>query len=238
MGSIKKTYERVEAATDSSLARAIAALAGEAPIVGGLVDFWMGEISARRNRELENSLTKIESDIAEIKEGLDDGGRQIDAEHVMSQDFQETIAAVVEQSIREADEDKRYYLRRFAALYSLQERPSKVFKDIFLQMVREFGSLHIRILALLYEHQGNLSEQDINALLDQPQRKEAITQSDIQGKLDIEKTLIKPVLLQMMSRGTIRSSEGLPFNMSQDSVIALTQLGNKFITFLKGDWRS
>ena len=194
MNQIRKAYKQIEEASDNRLFRAVAAISNEVPIAGSLVNYWLGEINTRREQETRADLNEIEARLVEIEKGLDSPDKHIDVEHMMSQDYQETLVAVIDQSIRETDEKKRLYLRQFVVWYSLKERPSKVIKDIFLQLLREFGSLHIRVLSLLFERQWRLSERDIDNILEQPQRKESITQSVIRRKLDVDAVLVKPIL--------------------------------------------
>ncbi|OHB67574.1 MAG: hypothetical protein A2Y77_09965 [Planctomycetes bacterium RBG_13_62_9] len=219
-----------EKVVDNSLVQAVA---GEFPVLGGLASFWRDKIAERRAREVDQSLAEIEDDIQHIYAAMQN---KVDVGHLKSTDFQETLASLVEQCVRDADERKREYLKKFVVNYALSQRPDKVYKDMFLQTIREVGSLHITVLTQLYAEQKTLSEQDLEVVLTQPNRSAAITIGMLSQRMHTDKALLRAVVLQAVSRSLIQTSEPTWAAVTDKSVIVLTSIGKAFVSFLAGEW--
>lgn len=210
----------------------VQALAGKIPIVDALTEFWVETLRSRRETVLYAFLTDVASAIEEIRSTRP---RELDVSHVASADFVETMANITELAIREQDENKRQYLRRFVVNYSKMHRPDVNLRKVFFQFVVEFSGVHLLILDLVYSSQRALSDSDLVVLGEQLDRAEAMSYGTIARTLDLDIDLVAVMATTLAARAllSIKMASGGPD--IESSRIVMLPLARRFMAFLSDD---
>ena len=122
----------------------VQAARGEIPIIRPLTTYLVEAVRSRREQELYKFLGEVAQAIEALRIKRPD---QLDVHHVDSDDFGETLANVTEIAVREHDDAKRSYLRRFVVNYGTRERPDITLRKVFFQFLSELSGLHLVVLA-------------------------------------------------------------------------------------------
>lgn len=205
------------------------AVASEFPIAGGISTYFNAKIAEKRNLEISETLNEIQIRLEDL---YDKDSKKIDIDHIKSADFLETLAAVVEQIVRDADKEKREYLQRFVVSWSLAERPEKIIKDLSLNFLRTLGSLHLKILALLWMKQKRLSFDELRLALESGPGPEVITVEDVFKNIEYDRDLVFTIVSQLINFGLVTSKDA-GLTLSMESRLVITKVCRHFLVFLE-----
>jgi len=178
----------------------VQAVRGELPVVRPLTTYWLEIVRARRDRELYVFLNDVAQAIEDLRQHEPD---RLDVTHIDSDDFSETLGNITELAIREQDETKRSYLRRFVVNYGTCERPDITLRKVFYQIIAELSGLHLVLLDKVFEAQKSISDEDLRVLAEQLDRHEALSIHSLKEALLIKEDLVAVLAATLESKGLL-----------------------------------
>ncbi len=198
------------------------------PFVGGPIQSYLSNVvSDLDKKKWEEYWSSVEVRIVELDEN------KIDFNYFTSEDFVQRLRVMYSQVTSGCDNTKLEYLRDYFVTCASKVDIDITWKDIFLKYLGEMNGVHLMILRIFLDNQGNLSYKDRFEL---PQRisNSPLCIKDISHALHTHDTyLVEMVVADLSSTGLISAWNGEP---KEPKGWSINDSGIKFMKFLTGLW--